>query len=218
MIDVGFQQASGHAVVTPLPISWIGRPDAPLSLPAWANIDRLSSAQNTNLLAQIGYDKSTWDYTLIGSNNRVGRYQISTQLLEHYGLLAAGSNKYYGINCINYQKCWRPATIRNTNSYADYIYNITSLSGFLTSPASQDHLAYQILYDTYRTLTGVDAILESDSIDIVAGMIYVGWELGAGTQPSYGNPIGTGAYAWRYSGQDNGINAFNSGRYAVLFS
>jgi len=216
MTDAGFLQAAGVAVANPLPVSWMGRPDAPSSLPAWANIDPLTSTQNQSLLAQIGYDKSAWNYKLIGSQNQLGRYQFSTHLLENYGLLAVGSNAHYGTNCVNFQTCWRPVTIRNTNSYANYIYNITNLTGFLNSPVSQDHLAYQVIYDTYRNLLGINAIVDSDPPDIVAGMIYVGWELGVGTTPYYGNTTGTGAYAWRYSGQGNGVNAFNSGRYAVI--
>jgi len=216
MTDTGFLQAVGIAVANPLPVSWLGRSDAPSSLPAWANIDPLTSTQNQNLLSQLGYDKSGWDYRLIGPQNQLGRYQFSTQVLENYGLLAAGSNKHYGTACVNYQTCWRPITIRNTNSYANYIYNITSLSGFLSSPVSQDHLAYQMIYDTYRNLYGINAIVSTDSADIAAGMIYVGWDLGVGTTPSYGNPTGTGAYAWRYSGQGAGVNSFNSGRYTVV--
>jgi len=216
MADLGFLQAAGIPVPTPLPVSWLGRADAPFSLPSWATIDLLSADQNRNLLSQIGYDKSTWNYKLIGPQNQLGRYQFSTQVLENYGLLAPGSNKAYGTACVNYQTCWRPVTIRNTNSYANYIYNITSLNGFLNSPASQDHLAYQILYDTYRSLLSVSAITNADSTDIVAGMLYVGWDLGAGATPTYDNPTGTGAYAWRYSGQGIGVNSFNSGRYSIV--
>ncbi len=216
MADIGFIQAAGIAVVNPLPVSWTGRVDAPSNAPAWADTDQLTSAQNKNLLAQIAYDKSNWDYAKVGASNQLGRYQFTTQQLEDYGLLAAGSNGYFGTNCVNYKTCWKPVTIRSTNSYSNYNYNVTSQYDFLTNTASQDHLAYQFIYDIYRGLSDINAILSTDSIDIIAGMIYVGWDLGIGTMPSQGNPLGTGAYAWRYSGIGNGVSPFNSGRYTVL--
>ncbi|HET8688726.1 MAG TPA: hypothetical protein VFM18_19085 [Methanosarcina sp.] len=216
MADIGFIQAAGIAVANPLPVSWIGRPTAPSAAPAWANTDQLTSAQNRNLLAQIGYDKSGWNYSLIGTNNAVGRYQFSTQQLENYGILASGSNSQFGFNCVNYKTCWKSATIRSSNSYSNFNYNVSSLAEFLSNTASQDHLAYQLIYDIYRGLADINAILSTDTADTIAGMIYVGWDLGIGTMPSQGNPNGTGAYAWRFAGIGNGVTPFNSGRYSVL--
>jgi hypothetical protein len=215
--NIGPQQASSQGIQTPLPISWLGRADAPATLPASADIYRLSNTQLQNLLAQIGYDQSRWDYTMIGTDNCLGRYQFTTQTLEKYGLLASGSNAAYGTDCINYKTCWRPITIKGSNSYSSYNYNVTSLSTFLASIASQEHLAYQIVYDTYNSLVSNGSIKSSDAEDIVAGMIYVGWTLGVGAQPTYTNASGTGAYAWRYSGVGKGVNSYNSGRYAIVF-
>jgi hypothetical protein len=215
-MDLGIKNASARAVSTPLPISWLGRADAPLN-PTVLNIPQLTNTNIKNLQAQIGYDQSGWDYTKIGTNNQLGRYQFSTTTLEAYGLLATGSNLAYGTDCVNYSTCWRPVTIRkNSNSYANYNYNITNLNGFLTSVASQEHLAYQVILDNYTGLLANGGILESDSADTVSGMIYVGWVLGVGTQPTTNNLQGTGAYAWRYASIGDGINAFNSGRYAVV--
>jgi hypothetical protein len=215
--NIGPQQASLQGIQTPLPLSWLGRADAPPTLPASADIYRLSNTQVQNLLAQIGYDKSQWDYSMIGASNQLGRYQFSTQTLENYGLLAAGSNLAYGTDSVNYKTCWRPVTVKGSNSYSNYNYNITSLSGFLTTVASQEHLAYQLIYDTYNALVSNGSILSTDSEDVVAGMIYVGWELGTGSQPTYANASGTGAYAWRYFGVGAGANAYNSGRYSIAF-
>jgi hypothetical protein len=213
--NIGPQQAMAQGIQTPLLPSWLGRADAPPGLPATANIYRLTSTEVQNLLAQIAYDKSGWDYTLIGENNRLGRYQFSTQTLENYGLIATGSNAHYGIDCVNYINCWKPVVIRTSNSYASYNYNVNSLTDFLTNTASQEHLAYQIIYDLYNALVANGSIQDSDSDDAVAGMIYVGWTLGAGSKPTATNITGTGAYAWRYSGIGLGANAYNSGRYAV---
>lgn len=214
-MSTGPQQAAGVAIANPLPLSWLGRADMPLSLPQWASIAQLSTTNTRNLLAQIGYDKSNWNYQLVGTANQLGRYQFSTQILENYGLLAAGSNAAYGTNCVNYLTCWTPVTIRNTNSLGSYNYNITSLSGFLNNVTAQDHLAYQILFDLYNALGLNNAILPTDTADVVAGMIYVGWTLGAGATPTSTNGTGTGAYAWRYSGLGTATNAYNSGRYSV---
>ena len=196
-------------------MSWLGRADAPLSFPAWANIGRLTPAEIRNLVAQIGYDKSIWNYELVGSNNQLGRYQFATTTLESYGLLTPGSNKAYGTNCVNYQACWHPATVKSANSNGNYNYNITSLQGFLTSRAAQDHLAYQVIYDLYTALLRNTGIVATDTDDVVAGMIYVGWNLGAGTAPTSSNLSGTGAYAWRYFGIGDGTPPYNSGRYSI---
>lgn len=215
--NIGPRQASMHGIENPLPISWLGRADAPPSLPATASIYRLTNIEVQNLIAQVGYDKSAWDYALIGADNRLGRYQFTTRTLENYGLLAAGSNDHYGIDCVNYTNCWQPVAIKTSNSYASFNYNITSLSGFLSSIAAQEHLAYQVVYDLYNALVANGSIQAADSDDVVAGMIYVGWTLGAGVSPTYTNASGTGAYAWRYFGIGDGANAYNSGRYAVTF-
>jgi hypothetical protein len=214
-MDIGIQQAKGSPISTPLPISWLGRADAPNRPPSWANINVLSSTQVRNLEAQIGYDKSAWNYNLIGPSNELGRYQIPTTTLEAYGLLAPGSNTAYGINCVNYKACWKPVTIRSTNSYANYLYNVSSLNDFLTSTISQDHLMYQIIYDLYNSLLQNTAIQTTDTADIIAGMIYVAVNLGAGNGASISDPAGTGAYTWRFSGIGLGTNPYNSGRYAI---
>jgi len=204
-MDTGIQQASGQAVVNPLPTSWLGLAAMPTITPDWANTQRLTAAQGQNLLAQIGYDLSLWDYGKIGANNQLGRYQFTTTLLETYGLLAVGSNLHYGSDCINYQACWAPVTIRkNTNSYAQYLHGATSQAEFLSSTAGQDQLAYQIIYDLYNGLVSNTAIQANDSNDTVAGMIYCAWQLGI-----------DGAKTWRYSGIGTGATAFNLGRYAI---
>jgi hypothetical protein len=214
-MDIGLQQAARISVPTPLPPSWLGRADAPAIPPDTASLSGLTAIQTRNLQAQIGYNQSAWDYTKIGANNKVGRYQFTTDQLETYGILAQGSNNAYGIDCINYQHCWKSVTIKGSNSYSNYNYNVTSLSEFLASAGSQEHLAYQILYDLNNGLRTNTALQPSDSVDIIAGMISVAWTLGVGTTATLNNPQGTGAYAWRYAGQGQGTNPYNSGRYAI---
>ena len=214
----GIHQAKLHPVPDSLPVSWLGKADAPPTPPMWANIDKLSSIQVRNLLAQVAYDASEWNYTKIGPNNELGRYQVSTQTLEDYGLLAKDSNRLYGIDCINYKHCWRSVVVRkNTNSYANYIYNVESLQGFLQSTNSQEHLAFQMLYDLYTALIQNGGITNTDTADIIAGMLYVAWTVGAGNTPTSNNANGTGAYAWRYYSIGSGENAsrFNSGRQVI---
>jgi hypothetical protein len=209
----GITAAARTSVLNPLPNAWLGRADAPSTPPQWAGISAFGSTQIRNLLAQIAYDESTWNYSLIGNDNEVGRYQFDSLTLEQYGLLAAGSNQAYGSDSVNYRHCWRQTQIRNANnSYANYLYNVNSLSEFLNSSAAQEHLAYQLLLDLYVNLLSIDAVVEQDSADVVAGMIYVAWELGVGNNVP---PTGAGAYAWRYYNIGSGDNYFNSGRYAI---
>ncbi|CAB5214331.1 hypothetical protein UFOVP190_59 [uncultured Caudovirales phage] len=215
-MDIGIVQALGQEILTPLPPAWLGRADAPAVPPSWANIGPLSNIQVQALLGQIAYDLSEWDYNKIGSNNQLGRYQISAATLEKYGLLALHSTEFYGTDAVNYKNSWRPVYLQSTvNSYSNYFYNIDSQNAFLTNIAAQEHLAYQLLVDYYKELLQVSAISLEDPIDIITGMMYVAWTLGAGQQPTSRYPDGTGAYAWRYSNQGAGAASFNAGRYAV---
>ena len=215
-MDLGIQSAAGVPIATPMPKSWLGLTTAPPIPPAWANIKVLTSVQMRNLLAQIAYDQSQWNYALVGTDNRLGRYQFSGQILEAYGLLAPGSTAAYGTSAVTYRHTWKPVYIDNgINSYQNYFYNITSLNGFLTSTVAQEHLAYQRLVDIYLTGLDIGAIQTTDSAETVAGMIYVCWTLSVGSAPSISSPQGTGAWAWRYNNIGSGTNSFNSGRYAI---
>ena len=216
MISLGIQNSTGSSITNPLPLDWLNKAGMPVSPPSWAEIATLSSLQIQRLQAQIAYDQSGWNYSKIGKNNLIGAYQFAPATLETYGLLAAGSNSAYGIDCINYRICWNQVLVRNsTNSYANYLYNVQNLKGFFTNTVAQDHLAFQYIYDLYNQLTQINAITPTDSADIIAGMIYVAWNLGVGQAGSVVNANGTGAYAWRYFGIGNGSNSYNTGRYAI---
>ena len=215
-MDAGILSSVGLSINNPLPQSWLGLTAAPPLPPAWANIGVLTSTQVRNLLAQLGYDQSGWNYNKIGTNNELGRYQFTTTVLEGYGILATGSNKEYGTECVNYQHCWQPTYINNgINVYENYFYNVGNITSFLTNTIAQEHLAYQRIVDTYLTALNINVIQASDTTDVIAGMIYVCWTLGIGTAPTSANPVGTGAWAWRYYAVGNGANSFNSGRYAI---
>ena len=213
-MDAGILAAQGVPVVNPLPVSWLGLTTAPVQPPTWSNIGPLNNTQIKNLLAQIGYDQSAWDYTLVDNNNTLGRYQITPALLESYGLLATGSNAAYGNSCVNYRHCWQPTYINNgQNVYENYFYNITNLTEFLNTPVAQEHLAYQRISDLYVESANAGVIQPRDSSETVAGMIYVAWALGVGQGPEDINS----AWAWRYNNANSttGINKFNAGRYSV---
>jgi hypothetical protein len=213
-MDIGIRSALGSPVADPLPVAWLGRNDAPPTPPNWAKISKLSPIQQRNLQAQLAYSLSRWDYALVSANG-VGRYQFSTQLLEDYGLLISGANRYYGTDCVNYVKAWQPKVLNNiVNAYQNYFYDTKTLPSFLASTVAQEHLAYQRIHDLYLELTNINAIAPADTSETVAGMISVAWTLGAGT-PGGKDTVGTGAWAWRYFGKGNGINSFNAGRYAV---
>lgn len=212
----GIEAAASIPINNPLPKEWLGRVDAPLQPPAWANIGQVSNIQLQCLQAQIAYDISTWNYNLIGANNQLGRYQFTTQMLENYGLIVSGANTSYGNDCVNFRHVWQPITQTGINDYQNYFYNITSLYGFLNTTAAQEHLAYQYIADLYTACSNNGSILDSDSPDVAAGMIYVAWTLGPGTSPVPTSTSGTGAWAWRYNNLGNGVNSYNSGRYAVL--
>ena len=195
MSDLGIISARGASVQTPLPIGWLGRTDAPISVPVTYQIPTLTPSQLECVVAQIGFDKSQWNYALIGDTSSLGRYQFSANQLETYGFLIGGSVLKYGEDSVFKRGCWVPT---------NYTYGITSMQSFLTGMAAQDHLIYQILSDTYAGLVKNGGIQETDSVDIVGGMLYAGLNLGIAN-----------AQIWRTSGIGNGIVPFNSGRYAI---
>jgi len=214
--DQGIRQSQGVAVTNTLPLSWLGRADAPSGLPTWATIGKLSPNQTKCLVAEIGYDQSLWDYAKVGEDNQVGRYQFSAETLESYGILAPGSVTEYGNDAVNYLHCWTPSMMRsNVNSYLNYMYSSTSLQSFLINTIAQDHLAYKIISDLHIGLKKINAITPDDNAEVAAGMIYVAWNLGVGTGITNTDARGTGAYAWRYSGMGDGGEYYNVGRYAV---
>lgn len=210
-MDAGIAQASRQAPSNPLPISWLGRADVPTARPDWAIVSQLTAVQQENLLAQMAYSISAWDYKKIGTNNELGRYQFDSTVLETYGLIVPGSNESYGTDSVNYQHCWRPAN----NTYAQYLLDINSLIDFLTNTAAQEGLANQRLLDLYNSAVRINVIQGNDTADVVAGMMYVCWQLGVGTVSNINNPSGTGAYAWRYFNVGSGASYYNAGRYAV---
>jgi hypothetical protein len=216
-MDKGPLLASAVPLMNPLPQSWIGRPDSPPTPPGWATIGLFSASNVRGLLSQIAYNQSLWNYQLIGTNNLLGRYQFNSQLLESYGLLATGSNTAYGTDCVNYLHCWVPLyyNTNNVNAYQNYFYNINSLSEFLNNHLAQEHLAYQRISDLYINCINGGILQDSDPVDMAAGMVSVAWTLGVGSSPSPGYPSGTGAWAWRFNGLGDGIDSFNSGRYAI---
>jgi hypothetical protein len=219
MTSPGIVAAKGLQVNQPLPLSWLGLATAPTTPPVWATFGDLSTTQIKNLQAQIGYIVSGWNYGAIGAGNVLGRYHFTPQQLENYGLLAAGSNAAYGNSCVNYIHCWRPTFVNNgTNAYQNYFYNVNSLQQFLTNTVAQEHLAYQLLFDLYTACYRNGTIVDSDTPDVVAGIVAVAWFIGAGTGPVFGNTQGTGAYAWRYYNVDGSVASsfYNAGRYSAL--
>lgn len=210
-MDAGIQQATRTAPRDPLPVAWLGRADAPVPCPDWAVIAQLSATQLRNLLAQIAYTASVWDYKKIGSNNELGRYQVTPQTLETYGYLTAGATASYGTDSVNYQHVWRAFS----NTYADYLIDIGNMTEFLNNTTAQEFLSYQRLTDLYNACVKIGAIKTNDTADVVAGMLYVSWELGVGTPANINNSSGSGAYAWRYFNVGAGATYYASGRYSV---
>jgi len=92
MISAGIQSAAGVDISNPCPINWLGLAGAPPLPPISAKIGKLNNNDIQALLCQMAYDLSGWDYAKIGNNNQLGMYQISTEVLEAYGLIAKYSN------------------------------------------------------------------------------------------------------------------------------
>ena len=210
-MDVGIIQSAGQAPANTVPLSWLGKSTAPLQRPDWAAVGKLTAAQQKNLIGQIAYNLSAWDYAKIGTNNELGRYQFGVNTLEDYGLITPGAYVTYGYDAINYQHCWRSTV----NTYAEYNNGVTSAQEFLSGTVAQELLAYQYLLDLFNQAVKITVIRTDDTAEIVAGMLYVCWQLGAGTAPASGSLQGTGAYSWRYHGTGSAASYYNAGRYAI---
>ncbi len=211
MADIGIQRAARRAVSRALPISWLGQELMPRAVPDWATIKQLTSVQHKNLVAQLAYAISGWNYTLIGTNNELGMYQITAATLEDYGLLAPGSVASYGTEAVNYRHCWR-ATLTDAE---EYNFTVSSCTDFLNNRIAQDYLAYRIIEDLYSMMIKNTAVLANDSAEVTAGMLAVAWYVGTGTRPTAANINGTGAYAWRYAGVGTADDYYAQGRYSV---
>jgi hypothetical protein len=217
LTDIGIQNTVGVAAPNPLPVAWLGLVTAPSHIPDYALSNALTTKQNYNLVAQIGYDQSHWDYRKVGSDNQLGRYQIPAQVLQNYNFLLHGSVEAYGSAAVNYQRCWATEiTLYDTVGKKNF-FNVRNLSQFLTNTVVQDLTAFRLVYDLYTQLTKINAVTELDTAGTVAGMISVAWVLGVGSGPAPGNPYGSGAWAWRYYNLQaaTGAQAFVTGRYAV---
>ncbi len=211
MADIGIQRAARRAVDSALPIAWLGQTDMPKAVPDWANVPQLNSVQHRNLLAQLAYNISQWNYTLIGTDNELGMYQFTASTLEQYGLLVPDSVDAYGSDAVNYRHCWRSTLGVDT----EYDFAIASCTEFLSNSIAQDFLAYQVLEDLYDSAVKNTTILATDNAETCAGMLAVCWYLGAGSRPSAASSTGTGAYAWRYHGVGTADTYFARGRYSV---
>lgn len=248
MSCTGFEAACGIPPTHPLPKEWLGLAGITTSPPVWAKIPAFTDDELRYLLAQIAYDKSSWNIEMVGPNNELGKYQFSTQTLETYGIIAAGANELYGNDCVNYRCVWP-----------------TNIYDFLSNAQKQDFLAYRVINDLYNACITNCAIqyqsvsfsdwqpdtkyaqwdavkykdvyyqtdtelepaaqfnsppwqkkpVQRDKPYVIAGMLYVAWNLGPGVPPSPFDSAGTGAWAWRYSANGDGVNSFNSGRYAI---
>lgn len=210
-MDLGIQNAFRQAPLNPLPLAWLGRSEAPQPRPDWAAVSGLTATQHRNLLSQMAYTLSDWNYSKIGNNKELGRFQIDVPTLEAYGLLVAGSFAAYGTDAVNYQHCWRSSA----NTYAEYLSDVANQQDFLTNQTAQELLAYQRVFDLFNEAVRINAIQGTDTADVVAGMIFVAWVLGVGVPASGTYPQGTGSYAWRYSNVGSAAAYFNAGRYAV---
>jgi hypothetical protein len=214
-MDTGQRAAQAQAIQKPLPVSWLGRVDAPLYPPNQTTLSLLTNQHIRTLQAQIAYDLSSWDSSHISLGYRLGKYQIFPKTLSDFGLIIPGAYEAHGADCVNYPRFWQSTTVTIPSSFVTFVYNVTDINSFFADSAAQDHLALQMIYQLYNSLKLNGAIQSTDTADVVAGMLYVGWTLGAGVAKTANDRSGTGAYAWRYSGIGDGINSYNSGRYAV---
>lgn len=200
--DIGITNSIGTGVLSPVPSAWLLKPTAPAIPPGWLLISGFSGEQMQALAAQLSYSNSQWDYGKIGSNNELGAYQFTASILEQYNLLLAGSVAAYGNQAVNRPNAW--AGNANSTQFLSDARNshkapINNIQEFLANKKAQDNLAYRRIFDLYNQLVKTAAVKTTDTADIISGMIFVAWAIGAGNGATPTSQIGSGAWAWRYS-------------------
>lgn len=208
------------AAVTPLvdkaPRSLLLDADAPYGVTITKvndNIPTLTKFETKCLMLQLAYIESQYDSTAITSN-KFGKYQVTDYLLQKYEY--RDSNGWTGLDGVD----------------TDDV--------FLASSKIQDKIMQRFLEDIYPKLISSGAIQQSDTKDIVAGMLAVAYQFQDAENPdiikldsiansvlsSIKNEVNSNytaikAKIWRdngdqidSSGRPGGLY-FNAGRYAV---
>lgn len=196
IMDPGPAAASKQNVSNGMPKEWLGKPDVPKPS---GGIGPLSTYQTQCLMAQIAFNESRWDYTVINQFNFVGRYQFGAPALADCGYIKPDYIKQYGGNkCLNVSMAW-------TNKDG-----IGSIEEYKSTPSAQESAMFDLMNRNYKTMVRIGAIKSDDDLCTVAGLIQVAHLLGAG-----------GAKSWRNSGGGadangtTGATYFNRGRYAI---
>ena len=196
----GIEGARNRPILQTAPRADLQRSDVPAGFSissVKSGIPGLSKFETKCLLLQLAYMESAYDYTKWNGNPaaylalRYGRYLTSRYRLYAYGYLDETQTTWSG---------------------KDGIFDYTE---FLTSSELQDLIVKRFFEEAYQKLSYNGGLQVGDSIDTVAGMLAVAYQLNDFTNYELA------AALWRLNGtQVDSQNRpcylyFNAGRYAI---
>lgn len=193
MADLGILNSVGKSVTYPVPVSWLGKPDAPTHRGLFGNF---TDTQINNMLAQLAYSCSQWNSKAFDlTKYTLGKYAVTSTQLAQYGYLNSKFVTSHGANSFTYAIAWT-----NTDGLSD-------AAQFLLSPITQDTLAFWLMQTNYNDLLASGGIIADDSASVVAGMLFVAHYLSSAQA----------AQQWRAVGSTDNrtYDFYNAGRYAI---
>lgn len=193
MADIGILNAVGKSVSLPIPMSWLGRADAPMHRGTFGTF---TDVQINNMMAQLAYSCSQWNTKSFDLTKYVlGKYSVTSAQLAQYGYLNSNFVQSHGPSSFTYSIAWT-----GQDGLAD-------AAQFLLSSTTQDTLAYWLMQTNYNNLLALGGITADDSASVIAGMLFVAHLLGSADL----------AKQWRQVGSTNNqtYDFYNAGRYAI---
>lgn len=152
-------------------------------------------------MVQIGYSESRSDYTAVGIQNQLGKYQFDTDTLVEYGYIHAEYLKTFTQFDHNGVK----GAVKQLTSWTNRD-GIKDIGSFLKATALQETLMYQRLTSLYTLLYNNQAITDIDGVSTKMGMLYA----------AHRNGI-TPAKRWRETGlADTSTSGDQPGVYYAL--
>jgi hypothetical protein len=127
----------------------------------------LKSQDLTKLTKAIGDTLSAGDYTKVGDNGELGKYQLSLSTLVDLGYLQRPPG---GIIT---------SDIANTDSYWTNKGGIKSKNDFLASTTVQETAMFDYTKDNYDTLVRLGKVKETDNYQVVGGLLASAHVMGA---------------------------------------
>lgn len=204
--NVGITNATNKSITNQCPSDWLFKPELYKATgPISTSAPYLTQTYATNMLAELAYFESKWDYTLTSPNGiLVGKYQVDANYLADAGYVKPDAVTQYGDSTLKQDESWTGTD--NINSQADFIAN----------KQIQDSLQNQEFNSNYSRLVSNQGIYQSDDICTAAGMLFVAHKYRSADLAAEWRRTGSVANPPAYTGVAGSAEEYyNHGRYAI---